>query len=392
VNRLSKGAIHKNAMSIITILALTMSQAQATTIPYSGGTLKLETLASLEFPWGITSLPDGRALITEKPGRLRIFADGQLSEPVAGVPKVVFHDQGGLLDVERDPNFAQNQLVYLYFVEASVRQPKIIDPWDPRIGPKPKDLDSTLKGGAVARGKLVGNALQDVKVIWRQAPKTVGRGHFGGRLIFDQAGHLFIVSGDRQRFTPAQDLKGNLGKTVRINRDGSIPAGNPWPGKDIWSVGHRNPLGGAFDPGTGKLWVHEMGPLGGDELNAIVAKKNYGWPIVSNGDNYNRTPIPDHDTHPEFAKPAIYWQPVISPSGMIFYTGSMFPKWKGNALIGGLSAMSLIRVSIKNGIAKEEERIGLQRRIRDVHQAGDGSLWLLTDAKDGALLRVTPGP
>lgn len=377
-------------MNTLLIFSLALTQSQPTSVPYSGGSLKVEKLASLEFPWGIAGLPDGRVLITEKPGRLRIFNNGQLSEPVTGVPKVVYHDQGGLLDVERDPNFAQNQLIYLYFVEAAPRQPKTVDPWDPRIGSKPKDLDSTLKGGAVVRGKLVGNALQDVKVIWRQTPKTIGRGHFGGKLIFDRAGHLFILSGERQRFTPAQDTSGNLGKVVRINRDGSIPSDNPWRGRDIWTLGNRNPLGGAIDPATGKLWVHEMGPLGGDELNAIAPKKNYGWPVVSNGDNYNRTPIPDHDTRPQYTKPAITWSPVISPAGMIFYTGSMFPKWSGNALIGGLSSMSLIRVSIKNGIAKEEERIGLQRRIRDVHQAPDGSLWLLVDAKQGELLRVSP--
>jgi len=368
---------------------MALGQAQPYTIPYQGGTLKLEKLASLEYPWGICSLPDGRALITEKAGRLRVFANGKLSEPVSGVPKVVFHDQGGLLDVERDPNFSQNQFVYLYFVEAAEVQTMVTDNWDPRIGPKPKmGVDNTLKGGAVARGKLVGNALQNVKVIWRQSPKTIGRGHNGGRLIFDRAGHLFITSGDRQRFTPAQNMGGNLGKIVRIKRDGSIPADNPYPGRDLWSIGHRNPLGGAFDPATGQLWVHEMGPLGGDEFNRIMRKRNYGWPVVSNGDNYDRTRIPDHDTQPRFNKPSITWNPVISPSGMLFYTGTMFPEWRGQALIGGLSSMSLIRVGIKNGVAKEEGRIKLFRRIRDVHQAPDGALWLLVDAKQGGMLRL----
>ncbi len=376
-------------MNILPILALTLSQAQPTSIPYRGGTVKLERLAALEFPWGIASLPDGRTLITEKPGRLRIFENGQLSAPVTGVPKVVFHEQGGLLDVERDPNFAQNQLVYLYFVEAASRQTGAKDPWDPRLGTKPKTIDSTLKGGAVARGKLVGNTFQDVKVIWRQTPKTIGRGHFGGRLIFDSAGRLYILSGDRQRFTPAQNMGGNLGKVVRINRDGSIPTDNPWPGRDLWSIGHRNPLGGAFDPATNRLWINEMGPLGGDELNAISAKRNYGWPTVSNGVNYNRTPIPNHTARPEFAKPTLTWTPVISPSGMIFYSGDEFPAWKGQALIGGLSSTALIRVSIRNGVAKEEERINLRRRIRDVHQAEDGSIWLLVDAKQGGLLRMS---
>jgi aldose sugar dehydrogenase len=376
-------------MTILTILTMALGQAQPYSIPYQGETLKLERLASLEYPWGMCGLPDGRVLITEKAGRLRIYANGQVSAPVSGVPKVVFHDQGGLLDVERDPNFGQNQFVYLYFVEAAEVQTMVADAWDPRIGPKPKiGVDNTLKGGAVARGKLVGNALQDVKVIWRQSPKTIGRGHNGGRLIFDRAGHLFITSGDRQRFTPAQNMGGNLGKIVRINRDGSIPAGNPYPGRDIWTVGHRNPLGGAIDPATGQLWIHEMGPLGGDEFNRIVRKRNYGWPVVSNGDNYDRTRIPDHDTQPRFAKPSITWNPVISPSGMLFYTGTMFPEWRGQALMGGLSSMSLIRVSVKKGVAKEEGRIKLFRRIRDVHQAPDGSLWLLVDAKQGGMLRL----
>jgi glucose/arabinose dehydrogenase len=335
------------------------------------------------------SLPDGRLLITEKPGRLRIYSNGNLSEPLSGVPKVVYHDQGGLLDVERDPQFASNGFVYLFFVEAASKQTGEKDPWDPRIGDKPEKIDHTLKGGAVARGRLTDGGLTDVKVIWRQTPKTIGRGHFGGRLVFDRAGHLYITSGDRQRFTPAQDMNGNLGKVVRINRDGGIPANNPWPKRDIWSVGHRNPLGAAIDPATGKLWVHEMGPMGGDEINAPYARGNYGWPVVSNGDNYDRTRIPDHDTSTVFLKPALSWNPVISPSGMIFYSGSMFPKWQGNALMGGLSSMSIIRISIKGGIVKEEERAGMGRRIRDVLQAPDGALLLLVDDAEGELIRVS---
>ena len=376
-------------MTSMIALALAASQFQPMQVASSAGMLKIERLTSLEFPWGMCYLPDGSLLITEKAGRLRRWSNNSLSEPITGVPSVVFHDQGGLLDLERDPDFTQNQLVYLYFVEAAKKQTRSLDPWDPRIGPKPEKMDHTLKGGAVARGKLVGNRLENVRIIWRQTPKTIGRGHFGGRLVFDKSGHLFITSGERQRFTPAQDLSGNLGKIVRINRDGSIPGGNPWPGKDIWSLGHRNPLGAAFDPATGKLWVHEMGPLGGDELNAPAAGRNYGWPVVSNGDNYDRTRIPDHDTQPQFLKPALYWNPVVSPSGIIFYNGSMFTKWRGNALIGGLSSMALIRVSIKGDVLKEEERIGLNRRVRDVIQAPDGSLLLLIDDKNGGMLRLS---
>lgn len=377
-------------MTTLIALALTTSQGQPMQVTSTAGNLKVERLASLEFPWGMTYLPDGSLLITEKPGRLRLFSNNNLSEPIEGVPKVAYHEQGGLLDVERDPNFSTNRFVYLYFVEAAKIQTMIADNWDRRFGPKPKEINSTLKGGAVARGKLVGNRLEDVKVIWRQTPKTIGRGHFGGRLVFDNAGHLYITSGDRMRFDPAQDMTGNLGKVVRINRDGTIPESNPWRGKDIWSLGHRNPLGAAIDPTTGKLWVHEMGPLGGDELNAIGPRRNFGWPVVSNGDNYDLSRIPDHDTNARYIKPSIWWNPVISPSGMIFYNGAMFPKWKGNALIGGLSSMAVIRVSINGGMVKEEERINMGRRIRDVIQASDGSLLLLVDAKQGGLLRLSP--
>lgn len=386
--RVAREGISK--MIVLFAAAAAVAQKPPMQVNSSAGPLTVETLADLEFPWGMCYLPDGRLLITEKPGRLRIFSDGTISEPISGVPKVVFHDQGGLLDVERDPQFDSNQLVYLYFVEAAEKQTGAKDPWDPRIGPKPQEVDHTLKGGAVAVGKLTVTGLTDVKVIWRQRPKTIGRGHFGGRLVFDQSGHLFITSGERQRFTPAQDSTGNLGKIVRINRDGSIPTDNPWPKSDIWSLGHRNPLGAAIAPSTGKLWVHEMGPLGGDEINAPAPRGNYGWPIVSNGDNYDRTRIPDHDTSQKFIKPALWWNPVISPSGLIFYSGSMFPKWQGNALIGGLSSMSLIRISIKKSIVKEEERIGMGRRIRDVIQAPDGALLLLVDSEHGELIRLAP--
>ncbi|MBV6457306.1 MAG: Aldose sugar dehydrogenase YliI [Fimbriimonadaceae bacterium] len=376
--------------ALLTLLVAIQNQPME--VSSSEGTLRVERLASLEYPWGMCYLPDGRLLITEKPGRLRMWTDGVLSAPIKGVPKVVYHDQGGLLDVERDPNFDQNQLIYLYFVEAASRQPGARDPWDPRIGPKPKRVDNTLKGGAVARAKLVGDRLEGLRVIWRQVPKTIGRGHFGGRIVFDGSDRLYITSGDRQRFTPAQNRKSSLGKVVRIASNGSIPVDNPWQGSDLWSVGHRNPLSAAIDPETGRLWIAEMGPLGGDELNVPTAKRNYGWPVVSNGDNYDRSPIPDHNTRPEFVQPVITWSPVISPSGMIFYRGDMFPAWKGDALIGGLSSMALVRVSIDGNQAKEAERIQLGRRIRDVIEADDGSLLLLVDAKRGGMLRLSRKP
>jgi glucose/arabinose dehydrogenase len=384
-------------MYLLAFASAFISQSfQPDEVPHSKGTLRIERLASLEFPWAMAWLPDQRLLITEKPGRVRIFANGELSEPLAGVPAVVYHDQGGLLDIEVDPSFSSNRWIYLSYTEAASQQPRNpADPWDPRIGPKPGSVDTTLKGLAVARARLEGNRLTDFKVVWRQTPKTIGRGHFGGRMQFDEAGKLWISSGDRQRFTPAQDLSGNLGKMIRIFPDGTVPQDNPFKNRgrgDVWSYGHRNPLGFAFHPATGRLWLHEMGPLGGDELNLVERGKNYGWPLVSNGDNYDRTRIPDHDTRTQLTKPTITWNPVISPSGMMFYKGDLFPGWKGHALIGGLSSMSLIRVSMNGSTAKEEERIGLFRRIRDVIEDRDGRLLVLVDAKQGGLLRLSPKP
>ncbi|MGZ8900281.1 MAG: PQQ-dependent sugar dehydrogenase, partial [Limisphaerales bacterium] len=260
------------------------------TVKSSSGELKVERLGTLEYPWGMAWLPDGRLLITEKPGRLRIWANGELSDPVEGVPKVVYRgarDQGGMQDVEADPKFAENGYVYLSYVEAAEQQPEGIGATDDfRLGGV--DLtDNILRGGAVARAKLEGNRLSDLKVIWRQFPKTVGRGHFGNRIVFAEDGKMFITSADRMRFEPAQSLGSNLGKVVRINSDGSVPQDNPFLGRegargDVWSYGHRNALSAAIDPANGNLWVVEMGPSGGDELNLVQKGTNYGWPLVSN--------------------------------------------------------------------------------------------------------------
>lgn len=362
------------------------------------GSIKIEHLASLSEPWGMTWLPDGGLLITEKPGRLRIYANGKLSEPIAGLPAIEYHEQGGLLDVEIDPNFSQNKFVYIYFSERAEKQPSPAparEPGDPRFGEHQDHEDVILKGGAVARGKLDGNQLSDVKVIWRQTPKTIGRGHFGGRIVFAPDGNLFITSGDRQRFEPAQNLTGNLGKVIRIRPDGSIPGDNPFVNNksarpDIWSLGHRNPLGAAIHPVSKQLWTHEMGPLGGDEINITAKGKNYGWPTVSNGENYDFSRIPDHETKPSFARPIYYWHPSVSPSGMAFYSGSLFKDWNGNLLMGSFNAEGLLRLTLDGTKIKAEERIPLQRRIRDVIQAPDGSVWLLTDYKEGELIRLSP--
>ena len=277
------------------------------TIPTKNGDLRVERLAALEEPWGMAFLPDGRLLITEKPGRLRIFSDGKLSAPVGGVPAVVYFGQGGLLDVAVDPNFAQNQMIYLSYAEAAKPQPPgVRETLEPRLAAFQRMEDQVLKGGAVARARLDGGALRDVTVIWRQVPKTVGRGHFSGRLAFAPDGTLFIASSDRMRFDPAQDLASNLGKIVRINTDGSAPRDNPFvtdrgARPEVWSTGHRNPSGMAFQPGMVRLWSVEFGPKGGDELNLVERGRNYGWPLVNEGLNYDDSPIPRHATRPEFS-------------------------------------------------------------------------------------------
>jgi glucose/arabinose dehydrogenase len=235
----------------------------------------------------------------------------------------------------------------------------------------------------------------DVEVIWRQQPKVTGRGHFGHRMVFSPDGHLFITSGERQKFDPAQDMDQNLGKILRLHEDGSVPPDNPFADRadgvtaQIWTLGHRNPLGIAFD-GAGRLWSQEMGPRHGDELNLIVRGRNYGYPLVSEGDHYGGSPIPDHDTRPEFAPPAVAWVPAISPAGLMIYSGERFAAWRGSAFIGGLSSRSLVRVTFDGDAAREAERFDMGARIREVEQGPNGSIWLLEDGDGGRLLELTP--
>ena len=329
----------------------------------------------------MTFMPGGELLVTEKPGRLFIVAQTGKKSEVSGLPDVDYGGQGGLGDIVIHPDFADNKLVYFSFAEAG---------------------GNGLRGAAVARARLVrgenGAALKDVEVIWRQNPKVSGRGHFSHRIVFSPDGKLFITSGERQKKTPAQEMDKNLGKIIRLNDDGSVPPDNPIQNrgelaKTFWSVGHRNLLGLDFDP-QGNLWQIEMGPRGGDELNIVEKGENYGWPVVSNGINYDGSAIPDHATHPEFKAPEAYWVPVISPSSLVIYSGDMFRGWKGDAFLGGLSSQALIRVSLDEQTdgtrAAEAERFAMGARIREVEQGPDGALWLLEDGAGGRLLRVTP--
>lgn len=359
---------------VILVLSAGTACSQKSTVQTDAGSIKVEQLAdNLKHPWGMAFLPDGRLLVTERAGNLRILnTNNQLSEPLAGTPKVFANGQGGLLDVALDPDFAQNNLVYLSFAE-----------------PGNNNTAST----ALGRGKLQGNQLLDFKVIFSQQPKVDGPNHFGGRIVFTPEGHIMLTLGERFKFDPAQDLSNHLGTIVRINRDGSIPKDNPFVGKQnaaeaIWSYGHRNIESAAIQPNTSKLWIAEMGPKGGDELNQPEAGKNYGWPLVSWGKHYDGREIPNPPTRPEFADALVHWTPTISPSGMIFYTGSMFPSWQGSALIGGLTSSGIVRVQVNGNQAKEVERIPLSVRTRDVEQAPDGSVYVLTDQNNGKILRL----
>ncbi len=336
---------------------------------------QIETLGTFDRPWAMAFLPDGRLLVTEKGGTLLLTAFDGSREQITGVPAVDEGGQGGLGDVALHPDFSDNGLVYLSYAEAG---------------------DEGTRGAAVARARLDldAGALQDLEVIWRQAPKVSGRGHYGHRLLFDDEGYLFISSGERQKFTPAQDLEQNLGKIIRLHDDGRVPADNPLAAEggvtaQIWSLGQRNPLGIAFDA-EGRLWEVEMGPAGGDELNLIMPGKDYGYPSVSNGDHYSGKEIPDHDTRPEFEAPRLWWTPVISPGGMIIYSGRLEPAWAGNAFIAGLSSKALVRVALEGEAAREAERFAFGVRIRAVVEGPEGAIYLLEDGSGGALKRLTP--
>lgn len=338
---------------------------------------KVNNIAEFNEPWAIAPLKDGRLLVTERKGRLYLFdPETKKKTEIKGTPKVAYGGQGGLGDVALHPDFANNPWIYLSYAEQS----------------------QGGYGAVVIRGKLdlkqSTPQLTQIEKIWTQVPKfSSGQGHYGHRIVFGSDGKLWISSGERQQFDPAQDMKSNAGKIIRLNDDGSIPADNPFmnQGKiaqQVWSLGHRNPLGMAFDP-KGQLWVIEMGPKGGDELNKIIKAKNYGYPLVSNGDHYNGKPIPDHSTRPEFEAPVLDWTPVISPSDLNFYTGKMFPQWQNKAIATGLSSKAIIIIDTMQQPAKEVQRLDMKARIRGAVQAQDGGIWVIEDGPQARLLKLT---
>jgi len=345
------------------------------------GNVKVETVVSgLTSPWALAFLPDGRMLITEKPGRLRIAArDGTLSQPVAGVPKVAAQNQGGLLDVITDRDFAKNNTIYFCYS-------------DPVSGGSQTALArATLDAGAEPK-------LTDVKRIFQQQGPPSNGLHFGCRIVQANDGNLFLTTGDHYSHRDsAQTLDNHLGKVIRIAPDGSVPKDNPFVGRkgalpEIWSYGHRNSQGAVLHPQTGKLWMHEHGPRGGDEINIPEAGKNYGWPVIGYGIDYSGAKIHKGTHQDGMEQPIRQWTPVIAPSGFTIYTGDLFPKWKGNAFIGGLRTSILVRLELDGEkVVKEERLLGeMRERIRDVRQGPDGALYLVTDNSAGRVLRVTP--
>ena len=344
--------------------------------------VRVETVAQdLDHPWGLVILPDGRFVVTERSGGVRLVSkDGRTSQQLSGAPRAQVGGQGGMLDVTLDPAFAQNKTLYLSFS----------DPAE----------DDRGSGTAVARARLndAALALEDVRIIYRQAPKVRSGNHFGSRIVFRNDGTMFVTQGDRFSYREeAQNLQSLIGKVVRINTDGSIPRDNPFVGRsdarpEIWSYGHRNMQAAALHPETGQLWTVEHGAAGGDELNHPEAGKNYGWPVITYGRDYNGQRIGEGRVKAGMEQPVYYWDPVIAPSGLTFYTGDRYPGWKGSALIGSLGYGALVRLTFANGVVASEERYlhDLRERIRDVVQGPDGYVYLITDNSNGRILRVLP--
>jgi glucose/arabinose dehydrogenase len=361
-------------------LIATGTRGENVSFASSAGQLEVQTVASgLVNPWSLAFLPDGRMLVTERPGRMRVVtAEGHLSPPLKGVPEVWASNQGGLLDVIIDKSYPQNKTIYFCFAER------------------------TGDGGrtAVARATLNdGNGrLDDVKIIFRQEGPLSSGGHYGCRIVQANDGNLFVTLGEHFKYRDeAQNLGNHLGKLIRITPDGSVPADNPFIGRadakpEIWSYGHRNEQGLAINPASGDLWEIEHGPRGGDEVNIIGKAKNYGWPVIGYGIDYDGARIHESAAKDGMEQPIKYWVPSISPSGMTFYTAALFPKWTGSLFTGALAGRMLVRLSLSGNTVTGEERLlqNLNERIRDVRQGPDGALWLLTDNSEGRILRVSP--
>ncbi|MDX1751737.1 MAG: PQQ-dependent sugar dehydrogenase [Salinimicrobium sediminis] len=363
--------------SLLTLLLISWSVlAQKPTVRTDAGDIAVHKIADgLDHPWGIEFLPDNRLLVTERAGTLRILeADQTISDPVPGTPEVFNVGQGGLLDVALHPDFDQNKYVYFTYSD-----------------PGPDSTATT----ALGRGTFENDQINNFEVLFKMEPYVKGPNHFGGRINFTENNEILLTLAERFKFDPAQDLSSHLGTVVRLKDDGTASEKNPKfedknARKEIWSYGHRNIESAAIHPQTGELWVAEMGPMGGDELQVAKAGKNYGWPVVSWGDNYDGSEIPKPSTRPEFEDAVVKWTPTISPSGMIFYEGDLFPEWKNSMFIGGLTSSGLVRVKVNGEQAEEVERIPLAKRIRDVEQHPDGSIWVITDEDNGMILQLKP--
>ncbi len=379
---MSRTACLKSRLRILLGLPLALLLTGAASLPQVVKTREhdlriVPVVSGLDHPWSMAFLPDGRMLVTERHGRLRIVDQGRLvKEPVSGLPPIEERGQGGLLDVALHPRFAENGLVYLSYA-----------------GPGPGGV-----GTEVARGKLVGRRLENVEILFRMEPKSGARQHFGSRLVFDRQGYLYITLGDRGEMERAQRPGDHAGSVIRLHDDGRVPADNPFVGQKGWkpekyTLGHRNMQGAALHPRTGELWTHEHGPQGGDEINVIRAGVNYGWPVITYGVNYvTGTKIGEGNRKPGMAQPVHYWTPSIAPSGMAFYTGDPFPRWRGDLFVGALRDEMVVRLRFDGERVVVEERFlkGVLGRIRDVRQGPDGFLYLLTDEDDGALVRLEP--
>ena len=366
---------------LLVVAALLSPLAYAQVLSSEVQRFRAQTITEgLEFPWGLAFLPDGRMLVTERPGRLRLVgADGKLDpQPVSGLPPIAAVGQGGLLDVALHPDFAKNSWIYLSYA-----------------GEGPGGY-----GTEVLRAKLDGHALRDVQVIFRMQPKSKPGHHFGSRLVFDRQGYLYITLGDRGDMERAQRLDDHAGSIIRLHDDGRVPADNPFAGKlgvkpEKFTLGNRNVQGAALHPQTGEVWAHEHGPQGGDEINIIRAGVNYGWPVITHGRNYvTGTKIGEGTAKPGMAQPLLQWTPSIAPSGMAFYTGDRFPAWRGNLFVGALKFQMLVRLQLDGERVVHEERLleGVVGRIRDVRNGPDGLLYLLTDSPQGRIVRLEPVP